>query len=166
MIALLINDFEVCKNLARVPFPYSIADAEEFLGWVEQAGSRSRFSAICLKTSPDVLRGVISYEWHEGAQNVELGYWLAHALWGQGLMTEAALAMVDHGFVVAGVDEMISGFFTENPASGKVLRRAGFVQVGTAMKMSKAQGVDVPVIDMQLTRQAWHKKKAAPEGAA
>ncbi len=154
-IAKLINDYEISKNLARVPFPYTIADADEFLGWVKNSTLKSRFSAICLAATRDQLMGAISYEWNEGKQNAELGYWLVKDFWGKGLMSEAARAMVNHAFTVANIDVLVSCYFDENPASGKVLLNAGFEAVGTCQQMSKAQAKEVPATSMRLTRERW-----------
>jgi [ribosomal protein S5]-alanine N-acetyltransferase len=161
-ITALINDFEVSKNLARVPYPYALSDAEEFLGWAKDLNDKSRFSAITLKLQPSILNGMISYEWNSEKQNAELGYWLAKPLWRQGLMSEAAQAMVNHAFQVAGVDSIVSCYFIENPASGKVLARAGLVEVGHCTQFSKAQGKEVPVVNMQLTRTRWDGIHAVP----
>jgi RimJ/RimL family protein N-acetyltransferase len=158
-LASLINDYEISKNLARVPFPYSLADAEEFLDWSVSAVEKTRFSAICSRHQPDVMQGAISYEWNAEKANVELGYWLVKPLWGQGLMSEAARAMVHHAFTVAGIDLIVSCFFNENPASGRVLAKAGFEKAGGCMQMSKAQGHDVPVTNMQLSRARWLAQK-------
>ena len=155
VIAMLINDCEISKNLARVPFPYTVADAGEFLAWLKTCSVQSRFSAICLEDSNQPLQGIISYEWNESKQNAELGYWLVQDHWGKGLMSEAARAMVNHAFTVARVDVIVSCHFDENPASGKVLRNAGFEVVGACLQMSTAQGKEVPVTHMRLIRERW-----------
>jgi RimJ/RimL family protein N-acetyltransferase len=160
-IATLIDDYEISKNLARVPFPYHRSDAEEFLSWVKSCTMKSRFSAICLKGELASFNGCISYEWNDEKQNAELGYWLVKPLWGRGLMSEAAVAMVNHAFEVAKVDTLVSCFFDSNPASGKVLMRAGFDVVGPCTHFSKAQNREVSVTNMKLTRDAWTMKKAA-----
>lgn len=154
-ITALINDYEISRNLARVPYPYTLDDGHEYLRWATSFTEKSRFSAICLVQQPDALQGIISYEWNEGKQNVELGYWLAQPLWGQGLMAEAAIATVSHAFTVAGIDLMVSCYFNENPASGRVLSKAGFESAGACTGYSKAQGRDVPVTNMRLDRQRW-----------
>jgi RimJ/RimL family protein N-acetyltransferase len=161
-IMALINDFDISKNLARVPYPYHRSDADEFLSWVKDCTLKSRFSAICLREKPQTLQGCISYEWHEGKQNAELGYWLSKPLWGKGLMSQAAIATVDHAFEVAGINTLASCYFDENPASGKVLQHAGFQMVGACTQFSKAQQRNVAVTNMELTRSTWRNKKAAP----
>jgi [ribosomal protein S5]-alanine N-acetyltransferase len=153
-IADQINDFEVASKLARVPHPYSHADAADFLSYAEKIARPTRLSAICLADAPDRLRGIISYEALEPT-TCEFGYWLAKPLWGQGLMTEAARAMVAHAFEVGKVDLLKAGYFESNPASGKILQRAGFESVGQKTTHSLALGQEVPAQAMQLTRSRW-----------
>jgi RimJ/RimL family protein N-acetyltransferase len=161
-IMALINDYDISKNLARVPFPYTLEDAQEFLRLVKKQQEKTRFSAICLKQQPEPLQGLISYEWNAEKQSAELGYWLAKPHWGQGLMSEAAIAMLAHAFEVAKIDTLTSCYFFANPASGKVLQRAGFAEVGTCMLFSKAQDRQVPVTNVKVTRTMWDGRKAAP----
>src|ERR687889_656525 len=42
-IATLINDRRVAENLARVPHPYTLADAEGFIGWASKNDSEAAF---------------------------------------------------------------------------------------------------------------------------
>jgi RimJ/RimL family protein N-acetyltransferase len=160
-IAEKIDNYEISKNLARVPFPYHLSDAEEFIEWALTLDDRSAFRVISLKQQPDELIGLISYDWTEDKQTAELGYWLIPAHWGKGFMTEAAHAMVELAFEVSGLDSLSSCYFNGNPASGKVLAKTGFVVVGQCSQFSKARGSEVPVTTVQISRQAWCNKKAA-----
>jgi RimJ/RimL family protein N-acetyltransferase len=160
-IAFKIDNFEISKNLARVPFPYHLSDAEDFLEWASSLDHRSAFRVIALKQQPETLIGIISYDWNEDKNQSELGYWLVQEHWGQGLMTEAARAMVKLAFTESGLTGLSSCYFNENPASGKVLARAGFVRTGTCSQFSKARGQDVAVTTVALTRDDWLNKKAA-----
>jgi [ribosomal protein S5]-alanine N-acetyltransferase len=159
-IADQINDIEIASKLARVPHPYTTADAVDFLGYAERMAQPTRLSAICLADAPDRLRGIISYEALE-TNTCELGYWLAKPLWGQGLMSEAARAMVAHAFEVGKVDLLKAGYFESNPASGKILLRAGFEPVGHKTIYSRALERDVASHAMQLSRSRWLQKTLA-----
>jgi RimJ/RimL family protein N-acetyltransferase len=154
-IATLINDYDIAKNLSRVPHPYTLEDARTFLEFAASQTEKTRFSAICLKTAPDALQGVISYEWNAEKQSADFGYWLAKPLWGQGLMSEAAKAMVAHAFDVANVDTIMSCYHNDNPASGKVLSHAGFTEIGPCTEFSMARDCDVAVTNVQFTRAMW-----------
>jgi [ribosomal protein S5]-alanine N-acetyltransferase len=151
-----INTEKITHNLARVPFPYGLADAEDFLSWALPQQEKTRFSAICLKDDAETLRGAISYEWLENQEHAELGYWLAVPLWGKGLMSEAVAAMIAHAFAVAKINLMTSTYFTENPASGAVLRKVGFEEIAICKIYCRARDVEVDAICMQL-----EKEKAA-----
>jgi [ribosomal protein S5]-alanine N-acetyltransferase len=160
-IAEKIDSYEISKNLARVPYPYHLSDAEDFLDWALKLDHRSAFRAISLKQHPDELIGLISYDWVEATQKAELGYWLVRQHWGKGLMTEAARAMVELAFTHSNLENLSSCYFNENPASGKVLAHAGFEVTGNCTQFSKARGEDVPVTTMFLSRETWRNKKAA-----
>ncbi len=160
-IAAKINTYDISKNLARVPFPYTLRDAEDFLEWAASLDNRSAFRVITLKQSAETMIGIISYDWVENSKRAELGYWLVQEQWGKGLMTEAARAMVDLAFTVSGLESLSSCFFDENPASGKVLAHAGFEITGQCSQFSKARGHDVPVTTVGLSRETWRTKKAA-----
>jgi RimJ/RimL family protein N-acetyltransferase len=158
-----IDNYDISKNLARVPFPYHLSDAEEFLDWALKLDNRSAFRVICLKQNPGELIGLISYDWMEDEQKAELGYWLTQEHWGKGLMTEAACAMVQLAFEQSDLTSLSSCYFNENPASGRVLAKAGFVSTGPCQVMSRARNETVEVTTMFLHRDTWRKEKAAPQ---
>lgn len=160
-IATKIDNYEISKNLSRVPYPYHLSDAEEFLDWALQLDHRSAFRAISLKQETDVLIGVISYDWMEHKQRAELGYWLVEEHWGKGLMTEAVCAMVELAFTTSELENLAACYFNENPASGRVLSHAGFLVKGSCTQFSKSRSEDVPVTTAELTRENWRNKKAA-----
>ncbi len=56
----------------------------------------------------------------------DIGYWLGERYWGQGVMTEAVRAVVDHGFADLNMQRIEAGVFLTNPASGAVLSKVGF----------------------------------------
>lgn len=156
-----LDDFAISRNLARVPYPYHRDDALDFLSFVSSCDGLSCFSAICKRQAPEVLLGIISYEWSEAKHNAELGYWLSKPHWGQGLMTEAAIAVVKHAFTENHHPELISCFHDDNPVSGRILSKVGFERVGTCYHFSKAQGTELPVTNMKLTRERWLQMKNA-----
>lgn len=64
-------------------------------------------------------------------QSLELGYSMSEEYWGQGLMTEAVLAMVRHGFRNLGLDNITVTTAPDNLRSQNVIRKAGFTYEGT-----------------------------------
>ena len=62
--------------------------------------------------------------------DVEVGYRLARASWGQGIATEAAGALVDHAFARLALPRVVAVTYPENLASRRVLAKLGFVHDG------------------------------------
>lgn len=60
------------------------------------------------------------------APDIEVGWWMHSGLWGRGLATEAARAVVRHCFEVIGFERLICCVHPENAASLAVARKAGF----------------------------------------
>ncbi|WP_267381553.1 MULTISPECIES: GNAT family N-acetyltransferase [unclassified Sphingomonas] len=147
-IVSIVGDWEVARRLGRVPHPYGPADARFFLEHVVPTGW---VWAVTLLGS-DALVGTIGLTPEEGADTAELGYWLSPALWGLGITTEAARAVVSYGFDGLGLPVLTSGYFEDNPASGRVLRKLGFVEIGRAMRPCLAAGGEVPAVRMKLSR--------------
>ncbi|WP_440979225.1 GNAT family N-acetyltransferase [Sphingomonas pseudosanguinis] len=143
-IVSIVGDWEVARRLARVPHPCGPDDARFFL---ERVVPAEWVWAITLGDE-DRLIGAVGLTPEEGT--AELGYWLAPAHWGQGIATEAARAVVDFGLEHLGLARLTSGYFEENPASGRVLAKLGFVETGRVMRPCVAVGGDVPSVRMIL----------------
>ena len=62
----------------------------------------------------------------DGTDDVELGYYLGRAAWGQGYATEAARACLAYGFETAGLPRIVATVRLENAASRHVLSKLGF----------------------------------------
>ncbi len=59
-----------------------------------------------------------------------MGYWIAKPYWNKGICTEALQAVVDYCFNVKGFTVLWGDYFPENPASGRVMEKCGFVDTG------------------------------------
>ena len=144
-LARALGDIEVARWLARVPHPYTRDDAVGFVEASLRAGPASPGFAILFGGR---LVGGIGLR--RSDDTTELGYWLARDHWGRGLMTEAAAAVVAHGFGAMGLPEIRSGVFVGNEASLAIQKRLGFEIVGRHMVHSVARGESVLHIDTRL----------------
>ena len=59
-------------------------------------------------------------------KNMELGYFLGEPFWGKGIITEAVKQIVDYGFQHFDITRIYARPYGNNPASQKVLEKAGF----------------------------------------
>ena len=87
-LARAINDEAVQANLRDgLPFPYTVSDAEAFIGAALSDGSMYSFAV----TENDVCIGCISVTRGENIHRLtgELGYYIARERWGRGYATGA-----------------------------------------------------------------------------
>jgi ribosomal-protein-alanine N-acetyltransferase len=85
----------------------------------------------------------------------ELGYWIAPALWGQGLMTEAASAAIRCSFEVIGLHKITCGCIAENVASRRVIEKLGLRPVGRHEDDVWRDGRWWSVLRYELTTSEW-----------
>jgi RimJ/RimL family protein N-acetyltransferase len=84
-----------------------------------------------VRRDDDRLLGTCTLFDHQaGSRRCEVGYALARAAWGQGLMHEALTALIDHGFGALALNRIEADIDPRNQASARTLRRLGFVQEG------------------------------------
>jgi len=134
-LAAAIGDKEIARNLVRVPYPYSQADAEEFLA-LPADPLRPHF-LICLRDSNRIVGGIGL----SGNAEPELGYWIAREHWGRGYATEAGRAVIALADGSLRLPRIRARRATDNARSANVLRKLGFRSTGrTAMSPSLGRG--------------------------
>ena len=81
----------------------------------------------------------------------EVGYWIAKPYWDKGICTEAMRTVVDYCFNVKGFEVLWGDYFPENPASGRVMEKCGFIDTGREVLCTTLEiGSDKPVRVMRL----------------
>lgn len=92
---------------------------------------------ITLREADEPLGGIDVVHADEFLASAELGYCLSRRLWGQGYMTEAAAAVLDHLLNRVEYERVFARHNTKNPASGAVMRKAGMVLEGVSRRAAK-----------------------------
>ena len=72
-----------------------------------------------------------------------IGYWVGRPYWNRGICTEALRLMIDHIRQTTDIRSLISGHFIDNPASGRVMEKSGFIPTGETV-VDLDQGRDTP----------------------
>jgi RimJ/RimL family protein N-acetyltransferase len=149
--------WDVVKHLARAPWPYTLADAEAFVaGKVLEPGEASFLIFARTAGDPELVGSIGFGAWQGPGAEAELGYWIAPDHWNQGYATEAGRAVLALAFDGLRLPSLRAAHFVDNPASGVVLEKLGFVATGeTAPYPCRARGSDVPAVVHVLTRDAW-----------
>ena len=153
-IAALANDRRIAANTARIPHPYAIDDAEQFIAAVNKREGEACF-VITLDGAPI---GVCSVDLREDGP--EIGYWLGVPHWGRGFATEAARALIDHAFGDLEHETLISGARVNNPASRRVLEKCGFQWTGVRLSRIRAINSAAPIDRFRLDRGLWASLKS------
>ena len=142
----LVNDPRVYRMLSGVPAEQTVAQT---LAWMSSHDARRAADTAHVFgiESGGALVGVVSGVRDRRPLPFSIGYWLAPDCWGRGLMTEAATALVDW-LKQRGEPAFIAGYFADNPASGRVLSKLGFLKAGRMLKFCLGRGETVDHFDM------------------
>jgi RimJ/RimL family protein N-acetyltransferase len=152
----LLGDFQVSKNLSRVPHPYTEDNACAFIvlaaqGW--RTGEDLAF-AILRKGDGSYI-GVCGVH---PARGWEFGYWLGRPFWGSGYATEAVGRLIRYAFEELGAEELHAGWFFDNPASGHVLEKLGCEPDGSEERPCLSRGCKVFCHKVALKRAAFERR--------
>jgi RimJ/RimL family protein N-acetyltransferase len=127
----LAGQRQIADTTLNIPHPYPHGGAAEWIrlhapAWID--GTSATFAIVGQKTG--ALVGAISLIIKREHQRAELGYWIAVDCWNRGYATEATRRILDFGFETLGLHRIESRHFLRNPASGRVMQKAGMKQEG------------------------------------
>jgi len=123
------NNRKIWQNLRDVfPHPYTLEDAHAFLRRVTNEKPSATF-AIALPSEAIGCIGLkLGHDVHR--KTAEVGYWLGEPFWGRGIMSEAVSELTRWAFGAFDLERIYAEPFANNPASVRVLERAGFACEG------------------------------------
>ena len=158
-LAHLANNANIANMVARMPHPYTVADAADFVRRT-RAGAIGKCVYAITKADNGAFLGCCGIEPHEDGRTVELGYWLGEPYWNQGYVTEAAHALIDMVFRTRDVDQIDARCRVMNIPSRRVIQKCGFQFQGSGMVASLAMGGMMPVEWYRLDRKTWVSLKS------
>jgi RimJ/RimL family protein N-acetyltransferase len=149
--ALGISEFAVARWLSPMPWPFTLAMAQDYLRNAPDPRPEKAFFVI---EHPDKgLIGCISMV-------SELGFWIARPHWNKGYCLEAAAAVIDWHFSGSGAELIRSRAHRDNLASLRVKSKLGFVATGKEMQFSQPLQYNVEHVTTALSRETWMKLRA------
>ncbi len=134
----------------QFPHPYTPADADAWLAHVAQQHPVTSFAitvageavgGIGVAPQPDVHR-----------RSAEVGYWLGEAFWNRGIMTAAVRTFTTYAFDAYDLIRIFAGVFSSNPASMRVLEKAGYTREGVLRRSVVKDGQILDQILYAVTR--------------
>jgi len=152
-ITPLVSDWEVARQTGRIPHPYPEGGAEKWIAGVRTCQAYGLALALAIERKEDGrLIGCITLETDPSGKPPALGYWLGREWWGRGYATEAAAALADLALSALGVERIEALVFPGNPASVRVLEKAGFRRAGRGTHPAPARGGEKEVLLFELRR--------------
>jgi RimJ/RimL family protein N-acetyltransferase len=127
-----IGTYSVARNMGVIPHPYSLQDAEQ---WIAIASNQSPETHFAVAIGDIVVGGIGAGFGNPDPPGIrrhsaEIGYWLGEPFWGRGIMSEAVQAFTEWAFRELGLVRLHASVFARNPASARVLAKAGYEYEG------------------------------------
>lgn len=135
-----LNDPVIYQNTLTIRSPYSETDADEWLEFIRS--NREKYGFLtnwAVRHHEAGLIGGIGAMVKAGPEGHrdEIGYWLAAPFRGQGIMTEVVRKLSEHMFETRPLVRIEAWVYHYNPASARLLEKAGFVREGFARKFAQ-----------------------------
>lgn len=129
MFANWANDPEVTRYLTWAPHGNISVTTELIAQWEARYMSDTVYHwGITL--DGELIGDIAVVTWSEPNESAELGYCLARRFWGQGIMTEALGSVMRYLFHTIGFHRITLKHDAQNPASGRVMEKAGLLYEG------------------------------------
>lgn len=110
----------------QFPHPYTLKDAE---AWLEMQIAQSPVTNFAIEVEGLAVGGIGLIPGKDVSRvSAEMGYWLGENYWGQGIISEAVLGIVNYGFETLNFSRIFAEVFASNAGSMKVLEKNGFVK--------------------------------------
>lgn len=138
----------------------SLADAQVFLS--QAAGSPEHGFAITLEGGDDEPIGGTGISPVAMHRRAEMGYILHPDYWGRGIATEAAKRIIQYGFEDLGLNRIMARADVRNPASIRVLMKAGMSIEGTLRDEMIIRGRPCTFTVCSILRSEWIANRSRP----
>ena len=147
-LSAVLSNAKIHDNLRDgLPYPYTEQDARDYITAMLSAGGKDAFAfAIAIDGKVKGSIGVFR-QGNIHRRTAELGYYIAEAYWGKGMMTKAVRQICRYVFNNSDILRIYAEPFAFNAASCRVLEKAGFQYEGTLRSNAVKNG---KVIDMKM----------------
>lgn len=152
-VAVYLSDIEVARWLVRVPHPFTVEDAADFIDQcctTANLGTATTLGLVMRGDDRALVRGIVAL--HSLDTRPEIGFWLGRPFWGHGLMSEAVDATLAWAYANLDVDAIAAGAFQGNVASLAIQTRQGFEVIGMSRRPSLVEERLLDHVDTCLTR--------------
>lgn len=143
---------EVARMMSSVSVPWTDAQVADWIALSKWRGEMGFRLGICLCHGP--LIGSVGV-----GGGGDIAYFIGRDYWGKGYVTEALQVFLRWLFLSFNISQVEAEHLDDNPASGSVLQKLGFLVVGQSACHSKARVDAEPSTFYRLTRNAYEDRK-------
>jgi RimJ/RimL family protein N-acetyltransferase len=158
----LFSHPEVMRYWSTPPMK-DLSEARALLGRIRKAFRRKTLFewGIALGKEDRVIGTCTLFHLDEQNRRAELGYALARECWGQGLMSEALTALLDHAFSTLDLNRIEADVDPRNEPSVRILERLGFEREGLFRERWLVAGERQDSLMLGLLRHDWRSRRRA-----
>lgn len=148
-----INNPQIQNNLRDgIPFPYTEADAIEFISNTLNAPANTQFAWAIQEDGKAIGSIGIFRKENIHRLTAEIGYYIAEPYWGKGIATRAIMEACSYVFTHFDIVRIFAEPFADNIGSCKALEKAGFTLEGVLKNNAIKNGVIKDMKMYALTR--------------
>jgi len=146
-IAANVNNPDVTRFTAHIPFPYSLKNAKDFIRLCRKQESQKPCTdlsfVIELRREKKVIGclGFIRIDHFTG--KADIGYWLGKNYWRKGFGFEAINALIKFAFNKLKLQRLEAAIYAENLASQALVKKLGFKKEGVRHRASRSLATSV-----------------------
>jgi [ribosomal protein S5]-alanine N-acetyltransferase len=119
------NNYNIWRNLRNhFPHPYTMENAREWIRLTGEESPRTNFAIVVDGEAAGGIGLILKGDIYRCS--AEIGYWLGETFWGRGVVTEAVRALTRWAFDNFNLSRIYAGVLEWNPASMRVLEKAGY----------------------------------------
>ncbi len=161
----LAGTSEAAATTSTSPHPYPEGKAEEWIGAHTQLAAHGVIYVFAVTSKASgVLMGSIGIVIGSGRPHKRalLNYWLGVPHWNQGYATEAVRRVIAFGFEELGLNRIEATHHLGNPASGRVMQKAGMAYEGVLRGYLLKEGTSQDVAMYAVLRADWERPPQSP----
>ena len=148
------GDAEVARYVSWEPHA-SEADSRAYLESVVAGYGQPNYYNWGIVFEETLIGSVGVARMSEADLNCEVGYCLGRRWWGRGIATEALRALVDFLFAQVNFHRIAAVHDPDNPASGRVMQKAGMAREGVLRQQRFLKGRFVDTVVYSILRDEW-----------
>lgn len=119
------NNLKIAAKMRDVfPSPYLVETAKAWIAMNLTVANTDWVNAIEVEGKAVGVASVL-FKGDIYRNSAEVGYWIGETYWGQGIVSEAVKALVDYTLENSEITRLYAEVFDNNPASAKVVEKAG-----------------------------------------